>query len=273
MADRTGEGRARELLAAAEVGGFELPPPIVEAVRTLDNVARLLEATPSETSPDAAEEALIPIALAEIQAGGDVGDLGDRVLRARDEAERNAAHVRVLREVQERLRYSASQLLLDIADEIVTETGRAIAEIMREAAKYAPAIKGAATPEEVLRGGDAGVRAWRRLESLAQRYAAVRRAYGIVYGAVYRSQVSDATGLHTEFSNLAETYPAIRRTTEKPWPSAGPARLAWIALSPLKPWTPRPEELNAAFEAEKERVKAAQAEANARVQAQLAASR
>ncbi|CAN5324298.1 hypothetical protein BH20ACT24_BH20ACT24_16170 [soil metagenome] len=264
--DRTGEARVRELVAAAEAGGFKLPPAVVEAVSALDRLAAMLAAVPPSTSPDAAEEAATVEALAAVQAGRDVGDLGEKALQARDAAEENAARARVLREVQERLRYSASQSLLNCADEITAATQGAVDGIMSEAAKLAPAIKGAESAEAVLRGGDAAVRAWRQLEALASRYAAVRQAYQVVYGAAFSSQVADATGAHLEFENVTELFPSVRRTSERPWPESPAARLAFVALSELRPWTPRPEQLNEAFEAERERVKEQQAQAHAAAQ-------
>ncbi len=118
------------------------------------------------------------------------------------------------------------------------------AQVLSEARKLAPGLKGARTEAEVL-AKDAR-EPWLKLQVLAQTYQSLHLARRTVV-TIMGAESSDTLNKFTEFEDMDVLRPNLRLAA--PWPEEGWAKLAWIATTSCKPWLPTPSEQEARWEA------------------------
>ncbi len=133
------------------------------------------------------------------------------------------------------------------ADAIITaHLAPAVTEVMAEAAEAARHAEGDGDRETLLHGDAANVAAWRTLEELAVRYAAIREARRVLATGVQH----DVSELFSEFRDgLRAVWPGVGTpfAGARPWPEGQAARLRWLATCGHEVWLPTEAERDQAW--------------------------
>ncbi len=249
MRDSAESTRVKGLVQRAELGGWEVPEPILFAIAREQSLRAALTDTNRRLGdrPDLLGE----LTEAVTDAGTVPPALTRRIgaLHTEQEALKQQANLltMVVEQAQERVVGAAQGL----AEEILTQHLRpALEEVLAVVRKHAPAAGNIPWDDfdKAMEAPEPEREAYLAVRAAQKRYSALRGAQEVCYWLTVGE--NEGTQRLSEIRNLHEVWPsyAFRQPSNiPPWPTNPMARLVWLVTSGAKPWMPTYEEIEAEY--------------------------
>lgn len=242
--DRTEFGRAIAVI-----------PDLVRMIEQRDKIRRTPVAAPATSA-----NLITGKVVSDIIAGADLPDgIGAQILDAR-RAEEEAEQTRAVRALAiTTLEHRIEQALEEHVDAALAVLADSLADLLAEARTTITTLGSIQTAEAALRGTAEQQDAYRLLDSLADRYAEIRRAQVQLVSYAWDDETrGDTLRRFGELRGKDELYRAAEDMTppwphEDNWPAVpkiSPALIRWLVTDPdADPWVPTIPELRAEQEA------------------------